>query len=119
MNGEKERRRKRRGAEIVKIDTFIMDRFGIYRLADLWEPSRDKWVVMARYAYFYLLSKEFEMTPGRIGEIGKKDRTTVIYGLGKVENLGIGPELERQFSGFSESFGASNLGIKVGQLTQK
>lgn len=51
-------------------------------------PKRDAFLVKARQIAMYLLKKELGLTLVDIGNIlGGRDHTTVMYGLGKMENL--------------------------------
>lgn len=104
---------------IVEIDDFIVVRYGPELFRAIKTERRDIEAVEARYAYFWLLSQEFGWTPGHIGRICGRDRTTVIYALEKLENSGAGAEVSEQFAVFLRSRTPSTLGIMVGQTTQE
>jgi len=51
-------------------------------------PKRDAFLVRPRQVAMYLLKKELGLTFGEIGNLlGGRDHTTVMHGVGKVENL--------------------------------
>lgn len=51
-------------------------------------PKREALLVRARQAAMYLLKKELNLTFVEIGNVlGGRDHTTIMYGVGKIENL--------------------------------
>ncbi len=69
-------------------------------------PKRDASLVKARQIAMYLLKKELGLPLVEIGNIlGGRDHTTVIHGIGKIENqLSTKPQLASEIMGITKAF---------------
>ena len=78
-------------------DELIENLCTFYRIkpTQIKSPKRDASLVKARQVAMYILRKEFGLPFVEIGNmLGGRDHTTVMHGVGKVENL----LLEKKFS---------------------
>jgi chromosomal replication initiation ATPase DnaA len=66
------------------------------RSADLWAGTRGRFhVALARHVAMYLAHVAFGLTFTEVGEVFARDRTTVAYACGRVEDLRDDPAFDR------------------------
>jgi len=58
-----------------------------YTVAELRGDSRNQPLVRRRMETYWLLTKEFGLSPTRVGKIMGKDHTTILHGLKKLSDL--------------------------------
>jgi chromosomal replication initiator protein len=76
---------KKRGATSKQIIEKVCDFYDI-TMDEITGPKRDKEIVVPRQVAMYLLREELHLSYPKIaGEIGKKDHTTVMHGVEKIE----------------------------------
>lgn len=71
---------------------------------DLLSPRRDRILVWPRQIVMYLLRHEMNLSYPIIGrELGKKDHTTIMHGVGKIEKeIGINEDLKKELTMIKE-----------------
>lgn len=70
-----------------KILNAICDKYDV-RLKDLKSPTRKAAIALPRQICMYLLRQESQLSLEAVGELlGGRDHTTILHGVGKIENL--------------------------------
>jgi chromosomal replication initiator protein len=86
-----------------KIFTAVCDFFEI-EISDLLSPRRNKELVRPRHIVMYLLRHEMNLSYPKIGnELNKKDHTTIIHGVNKIEKeIARNEEIQKELSSIKE-----------------
>ena len=94
---------KSKNISTEKILGVVGDYFGISAM-DLTSQRRNKELVWPRQIVMYLLRHEMSLSYPRIGkELNKKDHTTIIHGVGKIEKeIARNSELQKELSSIKE-----------------
>ena len=90
---------KGKNLSVQKIIKVVIEFFKIQE-TDILSPRRDKALVWPRQIIMYLLRHEMNLSYPIIGrELGKKDHTTVMHGVGKIEReIGVNEDLKKELT---------------------
>lgn len=81
---------------LLYVEIFALEKFDISR-EKLYSPTRDEESAYARFIVWYLLRKVYHFSLPMLGDIFKRDHTTVFAGVKRVDTEHLGDEVLRQF----------------------